>query len=49
MNLPQDVFFQVLTQASIKIKQEAPREIHVIQSEDWRAQIMAYLRNHYEL
>jgi hypothetical protein len=37
-----------MTQASIKTKQEAPKEIHIIQSEDWRAPIMAYLREHYE-
>jgi hypothetical protein len=24
------------------------REVHIIQSEDWRAPIMAYLRGHYE-
>lgn len=47
-NLPLDVFFQILTQASIKTKQEAPREIHIIQSEYWRASIMAYLRGYYE-
>jgi ribonuclease HI len=34
ISLPQDVFFQVLTQASINTKQEAPREVHIIQSED---------------
>jgi hypothetical protein len=33
-NLPQDVFFQVLNQASIKTKQEVPREVYIIQSED---------------
>ena len=47
-SLPQDVFFQVLTHASSKAKQEVPREVHIIQSEDWRAPIMAYLRGHYE-
>ena len=47
-SLPQDVFFQVLTQASITTKQEVPREVHVIQSEDWRTPIMAYLHGHYE-
>jgi hypothetical protein len=46
--LPQDVFFQVLTQASINTKQEASRKVHIIQSEDWRASIMAYLHGHYE-
>ena len=40
-SLHQDVFFQVLTHASIKAKQEVPREVHIIQSEDWRAPIMA--------
>jgi ribonuclease HI len=48
-SLPQDVFFEVLNQASIKTKQEAPREVHIIQSEDWRAPIMTYLHGHYEL
>ena len=48
-SLPQDVFFQVLTHASIKAKQEVLSEIHIIQSEDWRAPIIAYLRGHYEL
>ena len=46
--MPQDVFLQVITQASIKTKQEVSREVHVIQSKDWRAPIMAYLRGHYE-
>jgi ribonuclease HI len=45
-SFPQDVFFQVLPHASIKTKQEVPREVHIIQSEDWRAPIMAYLRGH---
>ena len=48
-SLPQDVFFQILTHASIKVKQEVPREVHIIQSENWRAPIMAYLRGHSEL
>jgi ribonuclease HI len=47
-NLPQDVFYQILNQASIKEVQVTPREVHIIQSEDWRAPIMAYLRGHYE-
>ena len=33
-SLPQDVFFQILTHASIKVKQEVPREVYIIQSED---------------
>jgi hypothetical protein len=47
-SLPQDIFFQVLTHASIKTKQKVQREVHIIQSEDRRAPIMAYLRGHYE-
>jgi hypothetical protein len=47
-NLPQDVFYQILNQASIKEIQVTLREVHIIQSEDWRAPIMAYLRGHYE-
>ena len=47
-SLSQDVFFQVLTHASIKAKQELLREVHIIQSEDWRAPIMEYLHGHYE-
>jgi ribonuclease HI len=46
--LPQDVFYQILKQASIKAVQATPREVHIIQSEDWRAPIIAYLRGHYE-
>jgi hypothetical protein len=37
-----------LKQAFIKAVQVTPREVHIIQSEDWRAPIMAYLRGHYE-
>jgi hypothetical protein len=37
-----------LKQASIKAIQDTPREVNIIQSEDWRAPIMAYLRGHYE-
>jgi hypothetical protein len=47
-SLPQHVSFQVLTQASINTKQEVPREVHIIQNEDWRAPIMAYIRGHYK-
>jgi ribonuclease HI len=47
-SLPQDVFYQILKQASIKAVQVTPREVHIIQNEDWRAPIMAYLRGHYE-
>jgi hypothetical protein len=47
-SLPQDVFYQILKQASVKAVQATPRKVHIIQSEDWRAPIMAYLHGHYE-
>jgi hypothetical protein len=37
-----------LKQASIKAVQATPREVHIIQSKDRRAPIIAYLRGHYE-
>jgi hypothetical protein len=43
-----DVFFQVLEDASIKIVLLEPRVINIIEGEDWRAPIMAYLRHYYE-
>jgi ribonuclease HI len=33
-SLSQDVFYQILKQASIKAVQVTPREVHIIQSED---------------
>jgi hypothetical protein len=32
----------------MKAIQDIPIEVHIIQSEDWRAPIMAYLRGLYE-
>jgi ribonuclease HI len=46
--LPADVFFQVISDASIKIVEAKPRVIDLIQGEDWRVAIMAYLRHYYE-
>jgi hypothetical protein len=46
--MPLDVFFQVLEDASIKIVLSKPRLINIIEGEDWRASIMAYLRHYYE-
>jgi hypothetical protein len=43
-----DVFFQVLKEASVKIIPPEPRVINIIEGEDWRARIMAYLRHYYE-
>jgi hypothetical protein len=46
--LPTDVFLQVISDVSIKTVEPKPRVINLIQGEDWRALIMAYLRNYYE-
>jgi hypothetical protein len=43
-----DVFFLVLEDASIKIVMAEPRVINIIEGEDWRPPIMAYLRHYYE-
>jgi hypothetical protein len=46
--MPVDVFFQVLEDASVKTVLPEPRVINIIEGEDWRAPIMAYLRHYYE-
>jgi hypothetical protein len=43
-----DVFFQVLEDASVKTVLPEPKIINIIEGEDWRAPIMAYLRHYYE-
>jgi hypothetical protein len=43
-----DVFFLVLKDASVKTVMPEPRMINIIEGEDWRAPIMAYLRRYYE-
>jgi hypothetical protein len=43
-----DVFFQVLEDASVKTVLSEPKIINIIEGEDWRAPIMAYLRHYYE-
>jgi hypothetical protein len=43
-----DVFFQVIEDLSVKTVEPKPRMINIIQGEEWRASITAYLRNHYE-
>jgi UV DNA damage repair endonuclease len=43
-----DVFFQVLEDGSVKIVLPEPRVINIIEGEDWRAPIMAYLRHYSE-
>jgi hypothetical protein len=48
MPKPADVFFQVLEDASVKTVLPKPRVINIIEGEDWRALIRAYLRHYYE-
>jgi hypothetical protein len=44
--MPPDVFFEIIREPSIK--EPKPRIVSNIESHDWRAKIMAYLRGHYE-
>jgi hypothetical protein len=46
--LPTNVFFQVIEYPSIKTAEPEPRVVNIIQGEDWRAPIMAYLHHYYE-
>jgi hypothetical protein len=46
--LSAEVFFQVISDTSIKIVQAEPRVINLIQGEDCRAPIMAYLHHYYK-
>jgi hypothetical protein len=47
-SMPADIFFQVLEDASIKTIPSETRVINIIEGEDWRASIMAYLHQYYE-
>jgi ribonuclease HI len=44
--MPPDVFFQIIKEPSIK--ETKPKIVNVVETPDWRAEIMAYLRGHYE-
>jgi ribonuclease HI len=44
--LPPDVFFGIIKEPSIK--ESRPKIVNVVETSDWRAEIMAYLRGHYE-
>jgi hypothetical protein len=44
-----DVFFQTIKDPSVKAVEPEPRMVNIIEGEDWRAPIMAYLHHHYEL
>jgi hypothetical protein len=45
--MPADVFFQVLEDASVKTVPPEPNVNNIIEREDWRALIMAYLCHYY--
>jgi hypothetical protein len=47
--LPPDVFYEEITQPSIKQRKEPLAQINAIFSEDCRSPIMAYLRGHFKL
>jgi hypothetical protein len=44
--LPPDVFFEIIREPSIK--DSRPIIVNAVETPDWRAEIMAYLRGHYE-
>jgi hypothetical protein len=48
MSLSADVFFQVVPYVSIKTVESETRLINLIEGEDWRAPIMAYLHHYYK-
>jgi hypothetical protein len=44
--MPPDVFFEIIKEPSIK--EENAKIVSVVEIPDWRAEIMAFLRGHYE-
>jgi hypothetical protein len=46
--MPPDVFFEIIPQEEPSMKEEKAKIIGVVETPDWRAEIMAYLRGHYE-
>jgi ribonuclease HI len=44
--MPPDVFFEIIKEPSIK--ESKTRIVNVVETPDWRAEIIAYLRGHYE-
>src|SRR6185312_10789100 len=45
--LSSDVFFEEITEPSVKLKKE--KQVSIISTEDWRTPIMEYLRGNIEL
>jgi ribonuclease HI len=44
--MPPDVFFEIIKEPSIK--EIKPKIVNVVETLDWRVEIMAYLRGHYK-
>jgi hypothetical protein len=44
--LPPDVFFEIIREPSIK--ESRPKIVNAVETSDWRAETMAYLRGHYK-
>jgi hypothetical protein len=44
--MPPDVFFEIMKEPSIK--ESKPKIVDVVETSDWRAEIMTYLRGHYK-
>jgi hypothetical protein len=44
--MPPDVFFEIIRELSIK--EIKPKPVSMVETCNWRAEIMAYLRGHYE-
>jgi hypothetical protein len=42
------MFFQTIEDPSVTTVELEPRIVKIIQEEDWRVSIMAYLHHHYE-
>jgi hypothetical protein len=45
--MPPDVLFEIIKESSIK--EEKAKIVSVVETPDWRAEIMGYLKGHYEL
>jgi hypothetical protein len=43
--MPPDVFFKIIKEPSIK--ETKSKIVNVVETPDWRAEIMAYLKGHY--
>jgi hypothetical protein len=44
--MPPGVFFEIIKESSIN--ESKPKIVSIVETPDWRAEIMAYLRGHYE-